>query len=81
MSPARPPALVVEVSLCAVDGRPVRPERLSWPEPTSAASVLDDLFRLALRARRAGGRLRIDDAPAEILMILGICGLAASDLG
>jgi ABC-type transporter Mla MlaB component len=50
-----------------------------WPLPAARhpdISVVDDLARLRLAARRLGYSIRLRDAPSELLELIDLAGLS-----
>jgi hypothetical protein len=50
-----------------------------WPLPAGRhpdITVVDDLARLQLAARRLGFSIRLRDAPSELLDLIGLAGLS-----
>ena len=72
----RVPELEVRVSLRAADGVVAERIRLRWDQQPSAAAVVNTLTRLALKVKARGHELGIDQAPGELIALLGLTGLS-----
>lgn len=65
----------MRIALRGADGQVRVRTRLCWADTPSVAAVLEALLRRAAQARRGGLELLVEQAPADLVPLLGLAGL------